>query len=197
MTIPPDFEIKSSKRISMEFVKRNILTFKQATLFVKQLGYGRNNDKNNLISVFTDNCGTCSTKHALIKDLAVENNFQELKLIIGIFKMNIKNTPEIAGTFLKHNIDLIPEAHCYLKYEEQIIDLTKINSNPGDFLDDLIEEIEISSNQITDYKVNYHKNFLASWLKNNKKINYKLNEIWNIREQCIQNLTEAHNKNNS
>jgi thiol-disulfide isomerase/thioredoxin len=190
MKYKPDFIIQSKGRISKEFINRNILTFKQALLFVKQLDYGRNEDKNNLATVFTDNCGTCSTKHALLKKLADENNFEEVKLLIGLFKMNKKNTPEISKTLLENKLEYIPEAHCYLKFEDQILDLTKINSDPADFLDDLIEEIKILPEQITDYKVNYHKNYLVTWLDNNKEINLSLNEIWKIREQCIQDLAK-------
>ena len=190
MKYKPDFIIQSKGRISKEFINRNILTFKQALLFVKQLDYGRNEDKNNLATVFTDNCGTCSTKHALLKKLADENNFEEVKLLIGLFKMNKVNTPEISKTLQRNQLEYIPEAHCYLKFEDQILDLTKINSDPADFLDDLIEEIKILPEQITDYKVNYHKNYLVTWLDNNKEINLSLNEIWKIREQCIQDLAK-------
>lgn len=190
MTNQPDFEIKSKGQISKEFIDRDILTFNQASIFVRQLAYGRNVDKDNLASVFTDNCGTCSTKHALLKKLADENNFEKVKLIVGLFQMNKKNTPEISETLQKNKLEYIPEAHCYLKFEDQIIDLTKINSKPTDFLDDLIEEIEISPEQITDYKVNYHKNYIVTWLDKNEQINLSLNDIWIIREQCIQGLAD-------
>lgn len=186
----PDFDIKSMGQISKEFTDRNIVTFKQASLFIKQLAYGRNADKNNLATVFTDNCGTCSTKHALLKRLADENEFEKVKLIVGLFKMNKKNTPQVSSTLQKYNLEYIPEAHCYLKFEDQIIDLTKLNSKPTDFLDELIEEIEIIPEQITDFKVNYHKNYLASWLDKNKQINLSLNELWKIREECIQKLSD-------
>ena len=63
----PEFKIEQNGEISKEFLSRNILTFSQAALFVSQLPYGRNQNKNNLLTVFTDNCGTCSTKHALLK----------------------------------------------------------------------------------------------------------------------------------
>lgn len=188
MTNQPDFDIKSTGRISREFVDRNILTFNQATLFVRELAYGRNADKNNLASVFIDNCGTCSTKHALLKRLADENDCEKVKLVIGLFKMNKINTPEISATLLENKLEYIPEAHCYLKFEGQILDLTKINSDPTVFLDDLIEEIEILPEQITDYKVNSHKNYLVTWLDNNRQIHLSLNDIWKIREQCIQDL---------
>lgn len=190
MTNKPDFDIKSNGQISKEFIDRNILTFNQASIFVRQLAYGRNADKNNLASVFTDNCGTCSTKHALLKKLADENNFEKVKLIVGLFKMNKKNTPEISETLHKNQLEFIPEAHCYLKFEDHIIDLTKINSKPTDFLEDLIEEIEISPEQITDYKVNYHKNYLLTWLDKNEQISYSIHDIWKIREQCIQDLAD-------
>ncbi len=184
----PEFEIKSSQIIPKEFADRNISTFKQAILFVQQLPYGRNSDKNNLLSVFIDNCGTCSTKHALLKRLADENGFDNIKLIVGIFKMNKENTPEISVTLSENKLEYIPEAHCYLKYQNQIMDLTKIDSKPSDFLDELIEEIEILPEQITDYKVDYHKNYLSKWLESEKQINLSLSEIWKIREQCIQDL---------
>lgn len=187
----PDFDIKSMGQISKEFTDRNIVTFKQASLFIKQLAYGRNADKNNLATVFTDNCGTCSTKHALLKRLADENEFEKVKLIVGLFKMNKKNTPQVSSTLQKYNLEYIPEAHCYLKFEDKIIDLTKLNSKPTDFLDELIEEIEILPEQITDFKVNYHKNYLASWLDKNKQINLSLNELWEIREECIQKLSDG------
>ncbi len=103
MTNQPDFDIKSKGQISKEFIDRNIVTFNKAALFVRQLAYGRNADKNNLASVFADNCGTCSTKHALLKRLADENNFEKVKLIVGLFKMNKENTPEISVTLQKIN----------------------------------------------------------------------------------------------
>ena len=189
MNKQPDFDIKSTGRISKEFLARNILTFSQATSFIKELAYGRNTDKNNVVSVFIDNCGTCRSKHALLKRLADETNFKTVKLIVGLFKMNKKNTAEISATLLENKLEYIPEAHCYLKFEDQILDLTKINSDPPGFLNDLIEEIEILPEQITDYKVNYHKNYLVTWLNTNKQINSSLHDIWEIREQCILDLS--------
>ncbi len=189
-----DFAITSTNPISQEFIKRNILTFNQAAFFVRNLPYGRNENKKDLTTVFSDNRGTCSTKHALLKQLADENNFKGLQLIIGLFKMNSSNTPEISDTLKQYNLDFIPEAHNYLKFGNQILDVTKTNSKPSDFIDDLIKEIEISSNQITYYKVEYHKNYLEDWLANNKQIKYSLAELWAIREQCIQDLAMNQKK---
>lgn len=195
MKNPPEFEITANCQISIAFTARGIHTFSKAAEFVKEMAYGRNADKNNLLSVLNDNCGTCSTKHALLSMLAAENRFQDIKLIIGLYKMNSSNTPEIARILLEKNLPYIPEAHCYLKFGEQRLDMTNSTSTTADFVDDLIEEIEILPEQISDFKVNYHKAYLLKWLDQNMLVNLSLHELWHIREQCIQRLADASIKN--
>jgi thiol-disulfide isomerase/thioredoxin len=192
MSILPNFEIQSVGEISNEFLARKIYNFNEATHFVANLDYGRNVNKDDLKTVFLDNCGTCSTKHALLKKLADENGFNQIKLILGIFKMNSKNTIEISKTLNKNNLEYIPEAHNYLKFENKIFDFTKNNSKPSDFESDLIEEIEMLPNQISNYKVELHKNHLQNWLNRNEEIKFNLNEIWKIREQCILDLSNGN-----
>jgi hypothetical protein len=187
----PDFAITAAGEISMEFRARDIFTFQQAALLVRQIPYGRNKDKHNLVSLFADHCGTCSTKHALLKTLADEHNFSQIRLFIGLFRMSAKNTPKVGTTLRRHKLAYIPEAHCYLKYEGRILDFTKTSAMPADFSLDLIEEIEISPEQICDYKVNYHKNYLSAWLAVNDHLHLTPDELWEIREQCIQDLAKA------
>jgi phosphoglycolate phosphatase-like HAD superfamily hydrolase len=186
--VDPDFEVKPKGKISEAFLKNGVSTFKQATKFIQNLPYGRNSNKNDLASLFTDNCGTCSTKHAILKQLADENNFTDIILLCGLFRMSSLNTPEISSTLNKHGLVFIPEAHNYLKYKNQILDFTKPDADAIDFIDDLIEEIEILPHQITDYKVTYHKKYLEKWLENNTKIKLSLADLWTIREQCISDL---------
>jgi hypothetical protein len=186
----PNFDIKSDAKISREFLKRNILTFHQATKYIQNLDYGRNENKDDLSTVFTDNKGTCSTKHALLKQLADENAFTHIKLVLGIFKMSAASTPKIGNTLSKNNLKYIPEAHNYLKYGNIIFDFTKQNSSSADFIDDLLFETEIQPNEISQHKIQMHKTFLTNWLNENNNINYSLDELWKIREQCIQDLSE-------
>lgn len=186
----PNFDIKSDREISKEFLKRNILTFHQATEFIQNLKYGRNSNKDDLKTIFTDNKGTCSTKHAVLKQLANENEFDNIKLIIGIFKMNAQNTPKVGSTLSKNNLKYIPEAHNYLKYGNDIFDFTKPNSLLEDFINDLIFETEIQPTEINQHKIKIHKNFLISWINENYETKYSLDELWKIREQCIQDLSE-------
>lgn len=187
----PNFTIESLAEISQEFLKKEISTFSGATHFVANLDYGRNANKGDLKTVFADNCGTCSTKHALLKKLANENGFNEIKLFLGIFKMNSKNTIEISQTLKKNKLEFIPEAHNYLKFENQIFDFTKPDSKASDFENDLILEIEILPEQIANYKIEFHRKYLKDWLTKNQEIKFDLEDIWKIREECILDLANS------
>jgi phosphoglycolate phosphatase-like HAD superfamily hydrolase len=188
-----NFNISSTKAISKTFTENQVFNFQQAIEYIRNLRYGRNVNKSDLTTLFADGCGTCSTKHALLKQLAIENNAGEVKLIVGIFKMNEINTPEVSNTLKQYGLQYIPEAHCYLRINDTIIDATKLNSSPNDFIHDLICEVEIVPTQIETYKVNYHQEYLNNWLHENIHIKYTLSEIWTIREQCIRDL-ETHDQ---
>ncbi|CDT22702.1 conserved hypothetical protein [Sphingobacterium sp. PM2-P1-29] len=182
---PFNFEILSSNDlISKTFLNAGINTFQKAGSWVSNLTYRRNHDKENELALFTDLCGTCSTKHALLKRLADENGSHELKLILGLFKMDGNNTPAIKDIMKEHNLPYIPEAHNYLRVSNYIMDFTGIGINETKFELDLLQEIEIQADQITDFKVQYHRGYLAQWIEDNK-IPYSLDELWSIREECI------------
>jgi hypothetical protein len=185
-----NFEIKNEGPVSSQFLLRGKIDFLQAANFIQHLPYGRNANKHDLNTVFSDHCGTCSTKHAVLKTLADENQAFELRLIIGIYKMNASNTALVSPVLSRFNLDYIPEAHCYLKYRDTVLDYTKDSNKPFNFLPDLLEEQEIIPEQITDYKVNYHKQFLSKWISNNPQLNYTEEELWTIREKCIYALSE-------
>lgn len=117
-----DFSIDPLGAISKEFLNQGIQTFNEACLFVKKLPYKRNTDKENSKIVFIDKCGTCSTKHAVLKQLCMEHDMDDIMLVIGIFEMNGINTPQILDTLTKYNLTYIPEAHTYLNYHNQYLD---------------------------------------------------------------------------
>ena len=184
-----DFQINPLGRFSNYFLEHQLYSFKEAAQFIKELPYKRNTNKEDLFSVFKDGHGTCSTKHAILKQLAVENNEPELQLILCIFKMNPQNTPKLADILEKHQLPYIPEAHNYLKFRDAVLDYTF----PGSLTDikkDVLEELIIEPHQITTFKVDHHKNFFRTWLSANAHLPYSLPEIWEIRERCIQKLSK-------
>ncbi len=164
------------------------MNWEETITFVKQIPYGRNANREDFSLVISENKGTCSSKHAYLKDFANKNNIPNVQLFIGIYKMNEQNTN--IGTILSdHKINFIPEAHCYLKIDGKTVDVTSKDANFDKIKVDLMQEIEIEPYQVADFKVNYHQNFIRNWLIETQS-KFIFNEIWRIREQCINNLTE-------
>lgn len=183
-----NFQIIPGGDISNRFLNLALHDFTAASAFVKNLPYRRNSDKNDLLCVLKDAGGTCSTKHAILKRLAEENSMRDLKLMLGIFMMNGQNTPKIVTVLDKHQLNQMPEAHNYIRENDEILDFTSRNSTPEDFISYVVKEIEIEPDQITDFKINYHQNFLHQYLKENSGIPYSPPELWRIREECIAAL---------
>ena len=154
---------------------------------VKHIPYGRTSSRSDFSLVLTENKGTCSSKHAFLKDFSNQNKIENVKLFIGIYKMNEQNT-KIGSILAENNIKYIPEAHCYLSIDNQYVDVTSKDSDFEKLRKDILEEIEIEPFQVVDFKVNYHKEFLKKWLIENN-IKFTFDEIWTIREQCIANLS--------
>jgi hypothetical protein len=132
--------------------------------------------------------GTCSTKHAFIKQLAIEAQQEAVQLCLGIYQMNEANTKGVGKVLNNYNLDYIPEAHSYLKIDGNIIDITHPKSNKTLFVNSLLKEEAIQPQQISTYKVNWHQNFLKQWLTT-AQLPYSFQEIWNIREECIASLS--------
>jgi hypothetical protein len=184
-----DFLIKNKGIVSDCFLERNVSDFHSACQFISRLPYKRNNDKSNIKCVFDDFGGTCSTKHAVLRKLAIENKQHDVKLILGIFKMDAEYADKIKYTLEKFHLKYIPEAHNYLKIGGKYFDFTKSNSNYIQFKNKLLTEHEIEYNEIGTEKIMIHQNFLKEWIAE-EHIPYDLNEIWDIREQCIKDLQQ-------
>ena len=101
--------------------------------------------------------------------------------------MNHINTPGIEKTILENGLEYLPEAHCYLMVNNRRIDLTNRNSEIENLTNDILKEIEIKPEQVVNFKVEYHKNYLMNWI-NEKGIEMNFNQVWELREKCISNL---------
>lgn len=185
-----NFGLNSKGIISTQFLNLGYHDFISASDYVKGLSYKRNANKEDQLCLFKDSGGTCSTKHAVLKNLAIENDFSKMKLMLGIFLMNENNTPKIAKVLKKYNLDEMPEAHNYLRYQHQILDCTRKHSSAADFVNDLVEEVEIEPSQITNFKEQYHRDYLKKYLNQNPSIPYNLESFWKIREECIEALQQ-------
>lgn len=175
--------------LSKRLLVLEVFTFSEAIEFIKNLPYGRTADRANPNLVLEELRGTCSTKHALLKKLAVEQDLKEVKLFLCMFKMNEINTPKLAQVFQRNGIEFISEAHCVLKIENEYVDITNPKSLYSKIESDVLELTEIQPEQIGDFKLNYHKDYLRKWLQESNS-QFTFEEFWNIREECIRVLSD-------
>ena len=170
--------------------QQGIQTWAQLLTHVRSLPYARNKNRTDLSLVLTEHRGTCSSKHALLKQLADLNNIPKVKLILGIYKMTETNTPGIGQHLSANNIEYLPEAHCYLKIEDSRYDLTSLSSDIKRIEKDILEEQEIDPIQVSQYKVNYHRSFMFTWQKQ-FQTDKQFDELWTTRERCITELAKT------
>lgn len=189
MAAIPDFPLETPGPVTKAFQMLGINHFSTAAAYIQQLPYRRNTDKNNLLSVLQEQCGTCSTKHALLKMLTEEQQQHGFRLMSGLFRMNALNTRPAAPVLQQYGLGYIPEAHCYLRYGEEVLDYTKTGSTASQWLPDLIRETEISPDQISAFKVAWQKDYIREWLAKQPEIHLGPEDIWTAREACIAALT--------
>ena len=186
----PNIELKTSGQVGRAFLNLGVTTYHEACRFIQHLPYRRPVDQTTPIAILHEHCGTCSSKHAVLKLLADEHAVEEIQLYIGVFKMDGVNTPKIKERLREYGLAYLPEAHTYLRYMDKIFDFTNPKSSPEDFENDVLVEREIQPGEIYVEKVKFHQEFLSSWLVMNPDVVYTLEEIWAIREKCIADLSK-------
>ncbi len=184
-----DFIIHSNDSLSKIITDQGIIKWSHLLEYVKNIPYGRNSNRTDSKSVILENKGTCSSKHSLLKKVADLNSEKDIELFIGIYKMNATNTPKIGSTLLDNSLTYIPEAHCYIKYNDVTIDATSGTSDFERIKNDILIEKKIRPEQVGDFKVQYHQDFIKNWIIS-RQLNFTFDEIWKIREQCIYNLSK-------
>ena len=163
------------------------MNFQETINLIQQIPYGRNSNRYDFSLVISENKGTCSSKHAYLKDFADKNNISKIQLLIGIYKMNEQNT-NIDNVLSINNLKYIPEAHCYLKIDNKIVDVTTSDADFEKIKNDLFTELEKEPYQVADFKIAYHQNFIRNWLIETKST-FIFEQIWKIREDCINKLS--------
>ena len=143
------------------------------------------------MAVLTEGRGTCSTKHALLAELATEQRLP-LALMLGIYLMNERNTPGVGRVLARHGLADIPEAHCYLMHDGVRIDITRDITHRTEAIAALLYEEQIAPPQVGVYKVQMHQEFLRNWLQTMEfGKSWTFDELWRVREECIAALATA------
>ena len=124
----PEKAITGTGPISQAFLGLGIRSFQEACRYVHQLPYGYNSDRDDLMILFKEKMGTCTTKHAVIATLAAELGLP-ITRGVGIYPMT---EAIVAGTekiLSEYSLPYVPMIHCFLEYEDYRVDLTEGNRN--------------------------------------------------------------------
>ena len=140
-------------------------------------------DRSDWRLVLKEGRGTCSTKHALLADLAREN-LRHVVLLLGVYDMDEGNTPGVGAVLERHSLPCVPEAHCYLAHEGARVDLTREEGGAGQ-AEGFLHEEQIEPHQIGEYKVRAHREFVRRWAAE-RGLDPEL--VWQAREECIAAL---------
>jgi hypothetical protein len=151
---------------------------------VRSLPYGRNSDRSDWRLVLNEGRGTCSTKHALLAELARENG-RRVALVLGIYEMDGANTPGVGAVLKTSGLSRVPEAHCYLAHEGVRVDLTRQGAEGQ--IQRFLHEEEIEPCQIGEYKVEAHERSVRRWAGER---GLDPGHVWRVREECIAALAD-------
>lgn len=180
-----NFELEAEGPISDAFREKGISDFSEACVYVENLPYGRNSTRKDFTLVLTEGKGTCSSKHALLVALAEENARQDIELIAGIFLMSEETHLQLKGYFSDKTYKQIPECHCYIRCNGVRYDFTGPTSLMDKIAPKIVREQRIEPQQVVDWKIVIHKDYLERWLKRNPSINLNLEDVWKDREEII------------
>ncbi len=182
MTLFPDTPLRAGTPIANAFLHIGCATFGEAAHYLHTLPYGRNASRSDFILVLREKRGTCSSKHALLTQLAREIGVA-IDLVVGIYEMNDSNTSGIGAILQQYGLAAIPEAHCVVWHNGHYADITRQTASSEPIV--FVHEEFIEPWQVAEYKVQMHRQYLRAWCERNGLL---FDDVWNIREQCIAAL---------
>ena len=127
-TVFPNAAITASGPVSDKFLSLRINGFIDACRYVQALPYGYNTDRDDLMILFKEKLGSCTTKHAVIATLAAESGLS-IEKAVGIYAMTEKIVTDADKILDRYGLPYVPMLHCFLVYGDHRVDLTEGNNN--------------------------------------------------------------------
>ena len=187
----PNVALQTAGDTTTLFLARGIATLREAARYLWALPYGRVSNALRPDLVLHEGRGTCTTKHALLASLAAEQEI-DLALTLGVYEMTERNTPGVGPVLDRYGLEAIPEAHCYVVWQGERIDITRRVNAPEAITMFLYEE-RVCPKNVAPYKLRIHRQCLNEWRERGgtRPVKYSLEELWRIREECIAALERA------
>ena len=188
ISLLPEFPLDPRGASGSSFAARGLTRYRTAARYVRALPYGRTTDRSDHRLVLEEGRGTCSTKHALLAELAREHE-RPVDLMLGVYEMDGSNTPGVGEVLRRYGLERVPEAHCYLSFEGWRVDLTGLGPGSEVLPEILLHEERIEPGQIGEYKVRKHRNLVRAWAQG---LSLDFERVWRAREDCIALLADRN-----
>ena len=182
----PDNPISGNGPVSNAFIELGITNLQTACRYVRELPYGYNSDRDDLMILFKEKMGSCTTKHAVIATLAEELALPVNKNI-GIYAMTEAIVRGAGKITEEYGLPYVPMIHCFLVYNGHSVDLTEGNNNgKRRSLEDFLHTQEVAANiSAKDEYLLYRKALKAHILNRSELKGIDLKRILHAREKGI------------
>lgn len=189
LDVLPDSPLQPGGEVTHQFLAAGVQDFRSAAQHLCQLPYGRTTRRDDCRLVLREGRGTCSTKHALLAELAREQAI-DVALTLGVYAMTERNTPGAGPVLEAYGLPYMLEAHCYIRYQGMRVDITRAGHTPSEPIDRFVHEETITPAQTGQYKVDLHQRLVRAWAaESDHSAGYTWEELWRIREACIAALS--------
>jgi hypothetical protein len=185
----PNKTIINAGAISKHFLSLGIHQFLEACDYVHQLPYGYNTNRDDLMILFKEEMGSCTTKHAVIATLAAELGLP-INKCIGIYPMTealVTGTEKILN---KYDLPYIPMIHCFLEYRDHRVDLTEGNHNgKNQPIDTLFHTEEVQPNISAKQEYLRYRQALKEHILSREELKgFDIKRILHAREEGLELL---------
>jgi hypothetical protein len=185
----PEKAITGSGQVSRAFLDLGIKSFQEACQYVHGLPYGYNSDRNDLMILFKEKMGTCTTKHAVISTLAAELNLP-ITRGVGIYAMTEAIVTGADKILAEYGLPYVPMIHCFLEYGNYRVDLTEGNRNGKNRpIDDFLytDRVAATISAKDEYMI-YRRALSEVILKRNELKGVDIKRILHAREEGLKLL---------
>ena len=183
----PNFQLNSQKLIGKRLKEIGIYNFHSIIEYVYKLPYSRISNLDDLLLTISEKKGTCSTKHGFLKAVAEENEQEDIRLHCVYFEFSKKHIPTLIKEFEKLKLQSELEGHCYLSYNNHILDVTTTYLDYPKFIDfsNLYKIDDLKSYECGEQKQKRHLKLFKEWCQE-KEVDFE--KAWDLRWKVIKEL---------
>lgn len=184
--LPSNAAIGDAGPVSQAFQQLHVSDFQEACAWLQALPYGKNSRVDDLMVLFEDGCGTCTTKHGVAAALAEELGLPVRKHIV-FYKLDGSVRRGIEPLLEKRGVAFVPNTHCILGEGIHFVDLT--HGNQTGKLKDLTDfELYVSvSPRVTTAEMAELYEWGIAWYRRNfpELGQLRIDQIRALRRECL------------